>query len=440
LQNGRVTVYVTIGSHVVLDLNGWFTGAGSGSSTDGLFVPLSPGRLLDTRDPVNSPRVGVKPGFADTVDVVTAGRRAIPTTGVQAVVLNATATATDRAGHFTLFGAGLGRPLASNLNAERSGQTVPNHAVVPVSTAGLSFFTSSGAHLVIDVAGYFTGTTASPAPGYQPNNGGPPTSGPHTFLYRMVDGSYARWNPCSAITYQVNYSGAPAFARSEVARAVARVEAATGLDLVDLGDTTAGNDRIPPAGVKAVIAFVSPAEAPGIAGAAGLGGGSYYTAWNGYDPYVAQGFVHINETLAYSTGTGPSGLEGLLLHELGHMIGLDHVDTTNEVMCPVMHVLPWGGYGPGDREGLWNLGAAKGCLRTGADAYAGQALPAPGGDAPAPIEVARNQGGRAPVFVSFCGLGTAAGPSGPAAPAGGGHLVSAMVGTAPTEAMLTTGR
>jgi hypothetical protein len=166
------------------------------------------------------------------------------------------------------------------------------------------------------------------------------------------------------VTYQVNYAGAPSFARSEVDAAVARVEAATGIDLVDLGDLggTAGNDGTAPAGVDAVMAFVSPTENPGIGSAAGLGGGGYAPAWNGNSARVVSGFVLINETLGFSQGLGPTGLQGLLLHELGHMMGLDHVQDRAEVMYPVMHDVP-NGYGPGDREGLWDLGAAQGCLQ-----------------------------------------------------------------------------
>ena len=424
LQNGVVTVFAAVPTHVVVDLGGWYTGPSSGGSTAGLFVPLSPGRLLDTRDATNSPRLGMKPAPDDTVDVTAGGRLDTPSSGVAAVVVNATATATDAAGFLTLFAAGLGRPLASNLNADNPGQTVPNHAVVPVSSAGVSFYTSSGAHLIVDVAGYFTGATPPAPSGYRPSFGTSPTTGPHNFLYRMSDGSFARWDPCSPITFKVNYSGAPPFARSEVAKAVAKLEAVSGLDLVDTGETAGGNDRTPPPGTKAVISFVSPAENPSIAGVAGLGGGAYYPPWNGLDAYVAQGFVHINETLTYSEGTGPTGLEGLLLHELGHMVGLDHVDSVAEVMYPTMHNLPYAGYGPGDRQGLWSLGVIRGCLNTGASTFATQSLGDPAARRPVTVSTPQSPG-RSPVLVSFCGIA----PSDEATDPTGTRPVWAEVGT-----------
>lgn len=387
LTDGWVTVYSAIPTHVIIDLSGTFTGVDASLGTDGLFVPVAPGRLLDTRKADTSPLAGTKPAPDQAVDVNPANRHGVPATGFAALVINATATDTTSAGYFTLWGQGLGQPLASNLNANGAGQTVPNHAVVPVSSAGFSFFTASGSHLIVDVSGYFTGTAPAPV---VLSNAGPPTTGPHTFLYQLGGGAYARWNPCAAIPYRVNYSGAPGFARSEVDKAVAKLEAATGLDLVNLGDTTEGNSGVPTTDAKAVISFVSAAEYAGINSVAGLGGGTYYPAWNGQDPFVASGFVLINETLGFSQGTSSSGLEGLLLHELGHMIGLNHVAVQEEVMYGVMHDLPHFGYGPGDREGLWNLGAARGCLNVGPSGWAELSNPGPtdpAAGAPAPIRV-----------------------------------------------------
>ena len=59
-------------------------------------------------------------------------------------------------GFVTVYPAGGARPLASNLNIERAGQTIPNLVVVPLgANASVSIFTQSGTHLVADVLGYF---------------------------------------------------------------------------------------------------------------------------------------------------------------------------------------------------------------------------------------------------------------------------------------------
>jgi hypothetical protein len=431
LTDGVATLYALADGHAVIDLAGWYTGDSAGSSSDGLFNPVTPGRLVDTRDPANSPLGGMKPGANRVLDVTVGGRRGVPSSGVAAVAVNATTTEANGPGFYTLWGAGTGQPLASNLNANFAHQTIANHAVVPVSTVGVSVLTTAGAHLLVDVAGYFTGSPQSANPGYTPNGGGgPPSSGPHTFLYALSGGGYARWNPCSTLTYVVNYNGAPSFARGEVDRAVARVEAATGIDLVNMGDTNAGNNGVPPNGIDAVIAFVNNSENSSIGNAAGLGGGSYYAPWNGRDAYVARGFVLINETINYSQGLSSTGLEGLLLHEIGHMMGLDHVGSTAEVMYPVMHNIP-GGYGPGDQEGLWLLGAAQGCLNTGASGYSTQSGPGDGTSnpdgGPGPITVAQTQDGGPPPVLAYCSLG--GDPTAHAAPAGSAP-VTVMTATA----------
>jgi predicted Zn-dependent protease len=55
-------------------------------------------------------------------------------------------------------------------------------------------------------------------------------------------------------------------------------------------------------------------------------------------------------------GRGADELEiALLLHELGHLVGLEHVDDPGELMYPAG--ITRSSYGPGDKEGLAALGA-----------------------------------------------------------------------------------
>ncbi|MGJ9411746.1 matrixin family metalloprotease [Aeromicrobium sp. CF4.19] len=46
----------------------------------------------------------------------------------------------------------------------------------------------------------------------------------------------------------------------------------------------------------------------------------------------------------------------VLLHELAHLVGLDHVDDTDELMYPTSGPLEWG---PGDLAGLEALGEGR---------------------------------------------------------------------------------
>ena len=118
------------------------------------FVPLPPARVFDTREP--GPASGyVQPGTTRTVTF--AGVAGIPATGATAVAFNLTIDAAGGAGFVTASPTGRPRPLASNINVERAGQTAPNFVVVPLGAGGqVDFFVQSGGHLIADVIGYFT--------------------------------------------------------------------------------------------------------------------------------------------------------------------------------------------------------------------------------------------------------------------------------------------
>ena len=52
----------------------------------------------------------------------------------------------------------------------------------------------------------------------------------------------------------------------------------------------------------------------------------------------------------------------LYLHEIGHVVGLGHVNDPAQVMYPTLEESDGAGYAAGDRAGLRALGAAAGCL------------------------------------------------------------------------------
>ena len=161
---GQVELFNYSGTaDVIVDLEGWVGPAGNFGA--GLFNPLSPQRMLDTRDsrPLDP---------AGTLDVQVAGQQGVPAIGATAVILNLTVTNPTAAGFLTLYPAGGSRPLASNLNF-RAGQTVPNLVVVPLGNLGrITVFNSAGLTDVVadiegwvsDGAGQTTGRLYSPLP------------------------------------------------------------------------------------------------------------------------------------------------------------------------------------------------------------------------------------------------------------------------------------
>ncbi|MBC6447568.1 hypothetical protein GPZ80_10335 [Actinokineospora sp. HBU206404] len=149
---GRISLYNHNGAtHLVVDVLGWI-------ATGADLAPLSPSRLLDTRE--------VQPvGPRSSIEVPVLGRGGVPAEGVAAVVLNLTGTESTASTYVTAHPSGEPLPVASNLNLT-PGRTSPNLAIVKVGSNGtVSLYNHSGStHLVVDVFGWIsTGVTATVA-------------------------------------------------------------------------------------------------------------------------------------------------------------------------------------------------------------------------------------------------------------------------------------
>ena len=151
------TIRSKSGGHVVVDLVGWFTGPGAATSSDGLFVPVGPQRLHDTR--TTGPRIWP----AGTIEVP------VVITGASSIVTNIAVTRADRRGFVVAYPAGTQRPGTATLNAAFHDHTVANLAITQVSTRGLAYYARAGVDLVVDVTGYFTGSPRT-APHAKPAN------------------------------------------------------------------------------------------------------------------------------------------------------------------------------------------------------------------------------------------------------------------------------
>jgi hypothetical protein len=145
------------GGHVVVDLLGWFTGPAAAESGTGLFVPIVPERLLDTRQ--QRPRVWPNGTVELPVDV----------TGAGSLVTNVTATRSDRAGFVTAYPAGTPRPPTSTLNPAMFEHTLANMALTGLSDRGLAYYSLAGVDLAVDVTGLFTGSRVSSTEPAAPN-------------------------------------------------------------------------------------------------------------------------------------------------------------------------------------------------------------------------------------------------------------------------------
>ena len=186
----------------------------------------------------------------------------------------------------------------------------------------------------------------------------------------------ARWNPCqAAITYQVNLAGLPKAKRAAmlalVKKSFAKLAAVDGLTYRYTGTTTfvpmSNNLAAGPAEI--VVAAVGRNATDLGLGENSLGyGGTVWSTWygsNGEGAAVVRGFVVLNPSgmASLKPGFGKGKTQGnVVLHELGHATGLEHVSGKDEQMNPTLMSTAPNGYGAGDRAELKKIGRDAGCI------------------------------------------------------------------------------
>ena len=157
---GAVCLYSDQESDVLVDVLGWF-----GGGAQPPFVGAVPSRLVDTRNAVGGPTGVITPSSPRSVPVrgvtveVNGRSQQVPATA-SAVALNVTMVEARAAGFATVWPCGTPRPDASNVNFGRGG-TAANGVIAPIGADGkVCIYTSADAHLIVDIAGWFTGGAA----------------------------------------------------------------------------------------------------------------------------------------------------------------------------------------------------------------------------------------------------------------------------------------
>lgn len=175
--NGRLRfkIYSLHAAKLVIDITGYYTSEDSQLSSRGLFVPLVPQRILDTRAPGAIGRLWPRWMVEASVPGAAADSAA--------VVCNVTGVDSRGPGHFRVSGARTAIPGTANVNWSSSGAYVPNHVITRVTRHGIQIYSSHGAHAVVDLFGYFTGTPAAPTQG--PYQNPPPPAAPPAWTLRV---------------------------------------------------------------------------------------------------------------------------------------------------------------------------------------------------------------------------------------------------------------
>jgi hypothetical protein len=149
--DGSVIVYTHSAAHVVVDVIGYFTGGNSPASSEGLFVPFTPHRLIDTRE------LGAPLPIKTQRDIDLAGLAGVGPAAMSAMFMNVTLVDSLDAGYLQVFPTGLSTPGASSsVNVTGPGQIRPNAVITGHNAGQVSVFSHAGGHFIFDAAGYFT--------------------------------------------------------------------------------------------------------------------------------------------------------------------------------------------------------------------------------------------------------------------------------------------
>jgi Matrixin len=196
----------------------------------------------------------------------------------------------------------------------------------------------------------------------------PVATGERAFSATHPDGSPIRFDPCRPLHWALNPEGMPEGGEQMLRESVAEISAATGLAFAYDGSTTerVDEDREPVQPQRygerwapVLVDWVDNAEVA-YPDEEVFGVTSRYSVAPSGSPDSARyttGWVGLNRAWFTESLADPARAavaRGVVLHELGHLVGLDHVEDPAQVMHATSETT---GLADGDREGLAIAGA-----------------------------------------------------------------------------------
>jgi len=213
-QAGNANYSAAAPVSVTFTVNQWTTAPGAL-----LFVPMTPCRLVDTRNatgPFGGPSIAGETSRSYVIPNSTCG---VPST-VAAYSLNVTVVPHAGLGYLTVWPTGVAQPLVSILNSD--GRVKANAAIVPAGTSGaISVYATDTTDVVLDINGYFVPATDTSALAFYPLTpcrvadtrnasgalGGPSLVGMQSRAFPIL--SSACNIPSSAQAYSLNFTAVP---------------------------------------------------------------------------------------------------------------------------------------------------------------------------------------------------------------------------------------
>ena len=245
------------------------------------------------------------------------------------------------------------------------------HPALAVAAVGLAGALASPAASPPPLATALSGVSDRGALRVSDGASAPRTTGAPYRFATVLDSTPVRWNPCAPLHWRFRTTDAPSGGATVVRAAIARVARATGTSWVLDGTTTsAPATALLPATMNAhrpvVIGWTDASHSDLLRGSAASVLGVTRTRWFGVDDGTTrvaaiQGAVIALDATEHLPLTGRLSWRTVLLHELGHAMGLDHAGDSRELMYSLLPATLTD-LQAGDLAGLSRLGRAAGCI------------------------------------------------------------------------------
>jgi hypothetical protein len=192
--------------------------SGVNSATPLQFVPVTPCRVADTRNPTGPFGGPVLMGNSVRSFVIPNGACGIPANAA-AYLVNVAVVPSGALGYLTMWPTGLSQPLVATLTSD--GRVKDNSAVVAAGLGGgISVYVTNATHVIVDISGYFVAGNSAALEFYAVTPcriadtrnaigalGGPSLAGGATRSFPILSSSCNI--PPTAQAYSLNFSAVP---------------------------------------------------------------------------------------------------------------------------------------------------------------------------------------------------------------------------------------